>query len=538
MKKWILIGITLFGFLLRIIGLSNHPAGFTPDEASFGYDAYSILKTGKDQWGYTLPLVFKSFGDDKLPIYTYLAVPSVAIFGLNEFSVRLPNAILGTLTIIIVYFLVKELFRNEKLALLSSFFVSISPWHIMLSRGAFEANLTTFFLPLGIFLFFKAINKSGSIKYVLLSVIFFALNLFTYHTARILTPLIFAILILIYQKDLKNTKLFKLSIVLFIALFAISVLSYLNARSRIASSVITDINFSNDRYLAQVIGEPSIISKLFYNKPVYIVRQFLTNYFSYFSPQFLFINGPAEGTYGMVPGIGVALLTELIFVFGSMLFVIGEGFKKKEIQLLLFWVLISPIPAALTKGPGYAANRVAFLMPNIEIFLAIGALFLYGRLKDKKIKQIFVVGLSTLLFINFLYVAEKYWVGQTINEASAMIYGTKQIVSDLPKTGHRKIIISKSISEPQIYIAFYTKANPVLYQKASKNWVLVNGWVDEQGEYSLGNYLFRSINYSVDEKLKNTILVGTPNDFPTEIKPDFEVNYPNLRPAYYTLVNK
>src|SRR5258708_12719733 len=129
MIKWLLIGIVLLGFFLRVIGLSNHPAGFTPDEASFGYDAYSILKTGKDQWGHMMPLVFKSFGDDKLPVYTYLAFPSVAIFGLNETAVRLPNAIFGTLAIIFLYFLVYQFFTHIQFPLFSPFLFAITSSH-------------------------------------------------------------------------------------------------------------------------------------------------------------------------------------------------------------------------------------------------------------------------------------------------------------------------------------------------------------------------------------------------------------------------
>ncbi len=528
MIKWLLIGIVLLGFFLRVIGLSNHPAGFTPDEASFGYDAYSILKTGKDQWGHMMPLVFKSFGDDKLPVYTYLAVPSVAIFGLNETAVRLPNAIFGTLAIIVVYFLVYELFKDRKLALFSAFLLAISSWHIMLSRGAFEANLTTFFLPLGILFFLKGLKNS---KYLVLSVIIFIVNLFTYHTARILTPLIVGFLIYIYRKELRDSKRLKLWILSFALLFVIGLFGYLTGGSRVASSGIFDINYSDDRYLAQVVHEPGVVAKLFYNKLVYITKQFLTSYFSYFSPQFLFTNGPAEGTYGMVPGIGVLYFSEIILAIGAIIFIVREGFKRKEIQLLLFWVLISPIPAALTKGPGYAANRVAFVIPALVILLAIGGIFLIK-------KRVWFYAYIVLLAINFIYVGEKYLVGQMVNQASSMVYGTSQVVNDLKNTENKQIIISKNISEPQIYFAFYTKMDPVEYQNYSRNWNLVNGWVDQQGTYKLGKYTFRNINYDVDQKLAKTVLVGTPNDFPAELKPNISINYPNLKPAYYIIQTK
>jgi 4-amino-4-deoxy-L-arabinose transferase-like glycosyltransferase len=537
MKKWFLILIVTLGFLLRVIGLTNHPAGFTPDEASFGYDAYSILKTGRDQWGATLPLVFKSFGDDKLPIYTYLALPSVAILGLNEFAVRLPNAILGSLAIVVVYLLVYELYKSKKLALLSGFLLAISPWHIMLSRGAFEANLTTFFLPLAVFLFLKSFNNS---RFLILAFLVFLVNIFTYHTARILTPAILLFLIFNYKEKLKLNKSLNISLIFSAILVLISIAGFLFGGTRAATSSIFNLGFNDDRYFAQIVGEPKIISQIFYNKPLYVAKQFLNNYFSYFSPQFLFTNGPNEGTYGMVPGIGTLYLVEVFFLMGFLVKLVKTGIQKEDL-LLIFWILISSIPAALTKGPGFAANRVAFMMPAIQIISAIGGIYLYQMFEKNKrslrgfaSKNYFVVTFSILLFINFIFFVEKYLVGQTVNQAPDMIYGVNQFINKLSGT-QNWIIISKSISEPQIYLAFYNKINPIEYQMASSHWTLVNGWVDQQGEYSLGKYIFRNINYNVDQKLIKAALVGKPNDFPSEIKPDFVISYPNFHPAYFIL---
>ena len=159
-----LIAILTLALVLRIVGLSEFPVGFTQDEAGLGYDAYSILKTGKDMWGETLPLTLRSFGDYKLPLYSYLAIPSVSIFGLNEFAVRLPGAIFGTLAILACYLMVKRLSENENLAIYSALFLALSPWHISLSRGAFEANLTTFFIPLGVWSFLNGMKNSKKMK--------------------------------------------------------------------------------------------------------------------------------------------------------------------------------------------------------------------------------------------------------------------------------------------------------------------------------------------------------------------------------------
>lgn len=520
--------MAILGFLLRVVGLPSHPSGFTPDEASFGYDAYSILKTGHDQWGKSFPLVFKSFGDDKLPVYTYLAVPSVAVFGLNEFSVRLPNAILGSLAILVLYLLVKELFKNEKLAILAGFLLALSPWHIMLSRGAFEANLTTFFLPLAILFFLKSIKDQ---RFMFLSVLVFLINIFTYHTARILSPLILFYLVYVYRAELVKTRKFNLWVAAGVVIALVSLVGFLYGGSRVASSGIFDINFADDRYFAQVVGEPSLVSKLLYNKPVYVARQFLTNYFSYFSPSFLFTSGPAEATYGMVPGLGVLYIVEIFLLVGFVWKLIAD--RSREISLLLFWILISPIPAALTKGPGYAANREAFVMPAIQIVLAVGGFYIYEKLRTKKLRDTLVILYSVLFVINFIYAGEKYLVGQVVNGSQSMIYGMNQLVSRLGPLDGSKVIVSKSISEPQIYLAFYMKMDPKLYQSYSKNWQLVNGWVDQQDTYTLGRYTFKSIDQIADFKERNTLLVGKPQDFSPEAKPFSSVNYPNLKPAYY-----
>ena len=103
--------ILALGFLLRVAALDKFPVGFTPDEASFGYDAYSILKTGADQWGHKLPLVLESFGDYKSPLYAYLTIPFVALLGLTKVAIRLPNALLGTVAVYVTYLLVTELQR-------------------------------------------------------------------------------------------------------------------------------------------------------------------------------------------------------------------------------------------------------------------------------------------------------------------------------------------------------------------------------------------------------------------------------------------
>ena len=83
--------IFIISFVIRYISIQTTPLLW--DEASLGYNAYSILKTGRDEYGTFLPIIFKSFGDYKPGLYVYLCLPFVYILGLNELSVRLPSII-------------------------------------------------------------------------------------------------------------------------------------------------------------------------------------------------------------------------------------------------------------------------------------------------------------------------------------------------------------------------------------------------------------------------------------------------------------
>src|SRR3990167_8607689 len=107
----ILICITAISLFFNTYKHNAVPPCFNADEAAFSYNAYSLLTTGKDEYGTTLPLRLKSFGDYKLPLYSYLSVPFIGIFGLNETSANSLSIMLAVLFPILAYFLSKELFN-------------------------------------------------------------------------------------------------------------------------------------------------------------------------------------------------------------------------------------------------------------------------------------------------------------------------------------------------------------------------------------------------------------------------------------------
>jgi len=588
MRKWILPGILTLAFFLRVIALNQYPAGFTPDEASFGYDAYSLLKTGKDQWGHALPLFLESFGDFKPPLYAYLTIPSVAILGLTKFATRLPNVLFGTVAVYVVYLLVKEILRltsfasifvkttvdrqndnktnrspftvHRSLAFLSAFFLAISPWHIMLSRGAFEANLTTFFLPLGMYLFFRGIHYSTPYhsrsevlrhswsvqgRYFAWSAFIFGLNLFSYHSAKLVTPLVVLFLTLVFRKDLLKIKKKYLSKAVIIFALFLGLTGYTLTQG--AARRAQDVSIFNDALEEQASGRleainsglNSTVARLIHNKYRVVVRRFINNYKQYFSYKFLFSEGPAEATYGMIPGMGILHSIELLALIGFAIALIKNK-TDKFLQTITFWIVVAPIPAALTMGVGYAANRVSIMMPAIQIASAVGFVWIFNFVKQKFSKQVvklFVAGLGLIVIVSTLSFIREYFINPSDQGSKSMLSGNLESAYWLAENtkNEPKIVVSTKLSEPHIYVAFANKWDPKDFQKQTKDWERYKDegrtFLDQLGRYNLGKYIFTRIDDTVLQNEIGTLFVGKPEEFSQGVDVIKRFNYFDGNPA-------
>lgn len=536
----LIIVIFFLGLLLRTFLVGNTPIGFNPDEASFGYDAYSLLKTGRDQWGQQFPLVLKSFGDYKAPLYSYLTIPSVGIFGLTPFAVRLPNAIIGSLAIIAFYLMLVQIFEYEKeknvwfksdfdnkkkfVTTISALLFAISPWHIAMSRGAFEANLTTFFIPLGIYYFYNFLNNKKNI-YLYSSVLVFGLNLFTYHSAKPVTLVVAAALALLHFSELRKfKKAVRVSIILIIILSAVTIYTYsIGAGSRAADVSIYKLALSEasaERIRAFNNGLPDGIGRIFHNKIQVFVKNAAGNYLSYLSPQFLFVRGAGERTYGMNDNRGVLYWFELPLLIFFLVW-LARNKVGKPLLAILIWFLVSPIAASLAVGPGYAANRAVVMLPSIHLFLGFGAYILVDYILNFKIFSKYIAaGYVIIAFAFFIAFLENYFFVTPSKIAKDMLYGNLGAAQFL-RGSTRQIVVSRKISEPHIYIAFANKINPNAYQENVREWKFAEAgldWVDQMGEYRLNNYVFKNIDYQL-WKDKDAILIGRPEEFPETVVP-------------------
>ncbi len=208
----LLLLITLLSSFLRIYKLDSVPPSLNWDEVAAGYNAYTIANWGADEWGNFLPLVFKSFGDDKHPVHIYTTAIFVKILGLSDFVVRLPSALLGVFSIVVIFYLSLILFKNKLTALLAALFLAVSPYHLQFSRGLWESNFALSFFLLGLLLFFLSFSKKK--YFLILSYLCFGLSLFSYHSAKVVVPPVVMLLTAVNIKQL-----IKLSFNFYIGIF-------------------------------------------------------------------------------------------------------------------------------------------------------------------------------------------------------------------------------------------------------------------------------------------------------------------------------
>ena len=144
---WFVLALVGIAALFRLPGLEHAPPVLNQDEASRGYDAWCLLETGADRHGERWPFFLESFGpgDHTAALTTYLTIPFVAWLGPTATAMRLPDALLGVVTVLLLYlWLRREI--GEWPALLAAGILAIDPWHIALCRTAHESGFTPFFL--------------------------------------------------------------------------------------------------------------------------------------------------------------------------------------------------------------------------------------------------------------------------------------------------------------------------------------------------------------------------------------------------------
>lgn len=536
---FLLILIFVLAFFLRFYKLGEVPLGFYQDESAIGYNAYSIIETGKDEYGKSFPLYFKSFGDYKLPVYIYSSILPIKIFGLNEFAVRFPSAFFGFLSIIIFYFFIKEISKDKNLSIISTALLAINPWVLHYNRATFEVSISLFLFLLGGLLLYKSFNKK-LLGLFFLGTFCFTLNLYSYNLTRLLAPALYFLIIFLNKKNLKEIKKNEFIITVFISIIILIPFLKTFLQSEGISSASGTLIFSSASVFAPLIelrsyyvDLPVLFSKLFFNNPTLIVWHFLENIVSYVSTSFLFVFGSSHGNHG-VGNVGQLYLFEFPLVIFGLIKIIKE--KIKWSYLFLIWGALVILIASLTREVPHA-TRSFFLIVPLEALSALGLIYIAGLIKNIKsqfYKLAIIITFSLFIFYNLVYYFSSYYVRFPILYAKQWRLKDKELSFYLAQNQQKydQIIFDKKSGFIYSSLLFYLKYPPVDFQKT-----VVRERDDSEG-FSLvkkfGKYEFKEIDWSKDYKSKRVLIITTPDRKPLEVPPLRTFYYPK-RPIVFSI---
>lgn len=454
--------IFLLAVIFRFYKLGQVPSGFVNDEAAFGYNAYSLIKTGKDEFGKAWPIVFRSFGEGKMPVYFYLTIPAILLFGLTEFAVRLPSALFGSLTVLLAYFLVKEISKSKTRLwpLLSAFILAAMPWHIHFSRAAFETNVSVFWVALGSILFLRFVKSSKSWQ-LIISLTSFTLAVFTYNALKIFIPLWLVYLVWQFRKKIKLSKILFLSAVI-VAIPWLLLITSRQSLNRFAGISIFNpqsaVMLTLEEKFRETRNQPLIIVRLLHNKPTAYVLDAYRRYASHFDPNYLFFNGDPLRPRYRVPGTGQALWFSFPFFFIGLYLLV-----KNRHWPILIWLLLAPLASSITFETPSALRSFLMVFP-LAITIGLSLSFVV-----KILPWFFRLILLLIFIFNFSQYLDAYFIHAPVHEPYEWQGGYKELVKRvnelMPKFD--KALITDSRGTAYIYFLFYNQYDPTKWQRQS-----------------------------------------------------------------------
>ena len=532
--KICLLAIIIFAAILRFWQIDKYPAGFNADEASYAYNAYSLISTGKDEFGHPWPVHLESFADYKPGGTAYLAIPFVKLFGLNELSVRLPSLLFGVVSVFLIFLLVQELFASYYLSLITAFFLAISPWHIHFSRGAWETNLATTFLLLGTYFFFRGLKDP---KFFIFSIISYAFSIYTYHTPRVVIPLLGIFLIFSFRRILfKNIKLVGLSLFVGLLIMIPFIFSFFGpaVSARFSGvSVFSDTGpvWEVNRLRGQHQDMTSFSAKILHNRPQVYLMKISQNWMSHFDGTFLFVLGDGIKRSNS-PDMGEMYLFDLIFILAGIYFFIK--IRPRNYQFVFFWLLVSPVAASLTFQSPNALRAHNMIIPLV-IISAYGFYNLVLTAKKVLPKNLLLITYCLLLIAiiwNVSYFLHQYFVHYPKAYPEAWEYGIKDLVDYLKpiKGNYDKIYVTEKYDQPYIIFLFYLKYPPQKFQEEA---ILTAR--DKFGFSTVrdfDNFHFENIVWDNLKDKKNVLVCGTDEEILNVSGIVKIINFRNGEPAF------
>lgn len=474
-KSWLaLLFIVLMAAFVRIWWLDSAPKGGLIDELHFGYLAYSIIETGKDEHGVSWPLLFKGFGDNKLPLGVYTLVPFVKLFGLSNDVVRYPSVLAGLIVVIASYALVRSLGLPKRLGLIAALISAVSPWPFFLSRFGFESNLGLALFMVGLAAFFYAIRRF-SLGMILVGVATWGLTWYAYISYRpdtmVLLPLIVAI---IYLQNRVKWRQLAVAIAFFMVLIAPNFLSSTRGAN---TSRLEQVGFWTDPGIVLIVDEnrsfcdrrlPFELCSLLWNKGTVALDQLMQRTVYTLSADFLVLRGEGPNQFLSIDGYGLFfLIVYPLFIIGFVILIQNIVKQKRNWQthqVILGGLLLSIVPTILVGDPQKV--RISPMYPFVLLTSILGLVWLISLWKQKVVATILQLGvLLALLWQAVPFFVYYYTIHSERTGYSYQTYMPELMEFVANNLGNADIYVKPFFSDPIMFYAYYSQYDPEQYQQ-------------------------------------------------------------------------
>jgi len=399
------------------------PTAYYWDEAAILLDSKCVAETGFDvhhrPW---YQVIYPSYGDYKLPFYIWMSALSVKIYGVNDWVIRLPNVVMGLLTIIVGGLLAKELVdrhQSQVAQLMTMLVLTLTPWSLMFSRTGFEGYSGQALLALSIYLLLKSRKKWWL---MIFSALVGGLATYAYFSVRFVWPVVtvgyYVGWVFDYHQLIKMRlwPFFQSIFIWLIGPLIIFGLTFLPmAKSPLyhdmdnfrlsAVSILNNFNYALMSNELRAQAGNKFIDRLLFHRHWLLIRELASNYADNLSLNFLFVSGDPNLRHGTGQN-GLFLLPLILAAFWGLWSLFDQN--RRAWCWLIIWWLVALLPASVPENTPHALRSLNALVP-LSIIIGFGLTQIFLMISNSRIIRLFKFsyGLSLIfsaaIFINYYF---------------------------------------------------------------------------------------------------------------------------------------
>lgn len=485
--KIIIVAIILFGFLIRLVNISNVPNALNCDEASAGYEAYSILNYGIDRNGNFLPSFLVAWGSGQNALLSYIMIPFIKVLGLTTLAIRLPMAILGCISLVIIYLLLKKI-SNQKIATIGLAFFAICPWHVMKSRWGLESNLFPDLILIFAYLLIKGLEDKNKILYYL-SFVIAGISAYSYGTSYYFLPVFLIPLLFVLVKKEKITIKQAIISIAIVGMVSLPIILYV---------VINTLN------LPQINLPFLTVPKLEVNRYKELTSIFSSQFFTVAIKNFvdsmrILITQTDGLPWNNVIPFGTVYLFSTVFTLIGIFNCFRKN-KKIDIKynyLFNIWFIVCIILTFICEPN---INRLNIIMIPIIYYTIVGIYIFIKHFAKKETQKKIAIAIIILYIISFILFMFKY------TQEDCDTYGTfsgdlEEVMNYVGNMPDKQIYFTEDMN--YIYVLFYTKYDVRDYVETVE---YENKYVEFRKVNSFGNYHFEEFK-DLEDKEENVYVI-------------------------------